>query len=49
MISTGGLFSGVFFVRQTTPVRTAIESLVLVWSASDQADWRNQVVFLPFS
>ena len=49
MISSGGLFSGVFFVRQTTPVRTAIESLVLVWSASDQADWRNQVVFLPFS
>jgi len=47
-ISTGGSFPGIFMVRQTTPVRTAIESLVLVWSASDQADWHNQVVFLPF-
>jgi len=46
-ISTGGSFLGIFMVRQTTPVRTAIESLILVWSVSDQDDWRNQVVFLP--
>ncbi|MEI7862241.1 MAG: DUF5615 family PIN-like protein [Planctomycetota bacterium] len=46
-ISTGGSFPGLFMVRQTTPVRTAIESLVLVCSASNQADWLNQVVFLP--
>jgi predicted nuclease of predicted toxin-antitoxin system len=47
-IRIAGSFPGVFLVRQTTPVRIAIESLVLVWSASDRADWRNQVVFLPF-
>jgi hypothetical protein len=41
-------FAGVFLVKQATPVRTAIESIALVWSASDQSDWRNQVVFLPF-
>jgi len=47
-IGSGGSFPGLFMVRQTTPVRVAIESLVLVWSASDQDEWRNQVVFLPF-
>jgi len=47
-IKAGGSFPGMFMIRQTIPVRTAIESLAFVWSASDQADWENQVVFLPF-
>lgn len=48
VLGAGGSFPGVFLVKQTTPVRVAIESLMLVWSASGQEDWRNQVVFLPF-
>lgn len=47
-IDAGQQFPGLFLVRQTTPVRMAIETLVLVWSVSDHDEWRNQVVFLPF-
>lgn len=48
MIAAGKQFSGLFLVRQTTPVRTAIETILLAWSASEPDEWRNQVVFLPF-
>jgi hypothetical protein len=47
-IAAGHQLPGLFLVRQTTPVRTAIETLVLIWSSSDHEEWRNQVVFLPF-
>jgi hypothetical protein len=47
VMESGTTISGLFMVRQTTPVRVAIESLALVWSASEQDDWRNQIVFLP--
>jgi hypothetical protein len=47
-IAAGQQFPGLFLVRQTTPVRTAIETIVLAWSASKQDEWWNQVVFLPF-
>lgn len=46
-IAAGKQFSGLFLVRQTTPVRTAIETILLAWSASEHDEWRNQVVFLP--
>jgi len=29
-------------------VATTIFGSMLVWSASEQGDWQNQVVFLPF-
>lgn len=48
MIAAGRQLPGLFLVRQTTPVRTAVQTIVLVWSASDHEEWRNQVVFLPF-
>ena len=44
----GGSFPGLFLVKQTTSVRAAIECVSLVWSASERADWCDQVVFLPF-
>lgn len=47
-IAAGQHFPGLFLVRQTTPVRAAIENIVLAWSASEHDEWRNQVVFLPF-
>ena len=47
LLNAGEPFAGVFMVKQTTPVRMAIESIVLVWSASEQGDWQNQVVFMP--
>jgi hypothetical protein len=47
-IAAGQQFPGLFLVRQTTPVRAAIETILLAWSASEHDEWRNQVVFLPF-
>lgn len=41
-------FTGLLLIQQTLSVRAAIDSIVLVWSASDLEDWKNQVVFLPF-
>jgi hypothetical protein len=46
-IADGRFFPGLFLIRQTTPVRVAIESLLLVWTRSQQQDWQNDVVFLP--
>jgi hypothetical protein len=47
-LASGRSFPGLFMIRQSTPLRTAIDSLVLVWSASRPEEWRNLVVFLPF-
>jgi hypothetical protein len=47
-IAAGQQFPGLFLVRQTTPVRATIETIVFAWSASEHDEWRNQVVFLPF-
>jgi hypothetical protein len=48
MRSEGTLFSGLFLVPQSMRVRDAIESLVLAWAVSDDSEWQNQTVFLPF-
>jgi len=47
-IEAGHSFPGLFLVQQTTSVRIAIDSLMLVWSASAQEEWRDVVIFLPF-
>jgi len=38
---------GVFIIAQTVSVRVAIEALLLVWAASESAEWRNLIVELP--
>jgi hypothetical protein len=47
-LSTGDSFPGLFMVQQTLPIRPVIESIVLVWSASELEEWKDQVVYLPF-
>jgi len=34
-------------VHQRGPIAPVIESLVLIWAASEQEEWRGQVVYLP--
>jgi hypothetical protein len=46
-LSAGQSFPGLFMVQQTSPVAAVIEDLVLVWSASELEEWKDQVVFLP--
>jgi hypothetical protein len=44
-IADGNTFPGLFMVHQSTPIRTIIENILLVWSASDAEEWANQVIF----
>jgi hypothetical protein len=46
-LSTGRTFPGLFMAQQTTPISSIIDSLVLIWAASDHDEWKDQVVFLP--
>ena len=38
---------GVLIIAQTVSVRVAIEELLLVWTASESAEWKNLMVQLP--
>jgi hypothetical protein len=38
---------GVFMVQQTQPIGPVIDSLVLIWSASEAEEWQDQIRFLP--
>jgi hypothetical protein len=39
---------GVFIVPQRERIGEVVESLLLVWTASQGEEWRNQIVYLPF-
>jgi hypothetical protein len=38
---------GVFLVPQSLDVGSAIQELLLIWLASDAADWKNRLEWLP--
>jgi hypothetical protein len=38
---------GVFLIRQDLPVSHAIESLLLIWEASEPGDWANRLCLIP--
>lgn len=48
-IEHGQSVSGVFMVPQFAPIASVIESLVLIWHASEAEEWRDRVVFLPLA
>ena len=39
---------GVLVVPQGTPIATVIESILLIWTASDKEEWVNRIEWLPF-
>ena len=39
---------GVFLISQDSPIRVAVEALLLIWAASDFAEWENHLTYLPF-
>jgi hypothetical protein len=47
-VAAGRLSAGVFVVPQRTVIGEIIESLLLVWTASQAEEWRNKSVYLPF-
>lgn len=38
---------GAFLIPQDLPIAAAIEALLLIWAASDAAEWENQLTYLP--
>jgi len=42
-----GYCPGVFLVKQGTPLADVIESLILIWAASDADEWKNRIVNVP--
>jgi hypothetical protein len=46
-LALGGDSPGVFIVSQFEPIGLVTEVLVMVWAASDLAEWHNQIWHLP--
>lgn len=46
-VARGDVMPGVFIFSNRTPVRDAIEELLLLDECSDQAEWRDLVTNLP--
>ncbi len=38
---------GVFLIRQDLPVGQAVDSLLLIWEASELDEWANRICLLP--
>ena len=48
-VESGKPAPGLFIVRQQpSAIGKIIESLLLVWAASQAEEWRNQITYLPF-
>jgi hypothetical protein len=46
-IAAGKLMAGLLMVQQTHPIGPVIDNLILIWSASELAEWRNEICFIP--
>jgi hypothetical protein len=46
-INAGLIMPGVFLVPDELPIRDAIEAICLVAVASEQAEWRHRIEYLP--
>jgi Domain of unknown function (DUF5615) len=46
-LASGLSMSGLLLAHQRTPVSPIIESLLLIWAASEAEEWAAQVEFLP--
>lgn len=46
-VASGAAMAGLLMAHQHQPIAPVIESLVLIWSASELEEWRETVRFLP--
>lgn len=46
-VAAGQAMPDLLLVHQSSPLGPVIDSLVLIWAASEAEEWRNQVRFLP--
>ena len=47
MLDAGSAMTGILMVQQSKPIGPVIDSLILIWSASEAEEWIGQVRFLP--
>ena len=47
-VAEGKSNPGIFVAPQTSSIGEIIEALLLIWTASQTDEWRNQIVYLPF-
>jgi hypothetical protein len=45
--SAGAESPGVILLREAIPISTAIDELVLIWSASEAEEWIGRLVWIP--
>ena len=45
--ASGEPMAGLLMVRQNLPIPPILDSLILIWSASEAEEWHGQVRFLP--
>lgn len=38
---------GVFLIPQDLPIGIAVETLILVWAATDPSEWKNRLCLIP--
>jgi len=46
-LERGGHSPGVILIPQTTPAAAAIEGLLLVWTATEPAEWADRIAKIP--
>jgi hypothetical protein len=46
-LERGGHSPGVILIPQTTPAAAAIDGLLLVWAATEPAEWADRIVKIP--
>ena len=46
-ISAGRSSPGVLIVSQDVAIGDAVDAIILIWSASQAEEWRNQIHYLP--
>lgn len=46
-IAAGEATAGLVVARQSLPIGTVIDDLLIVWSASEAEEWTDRIVFLP--
>ena len=47
-LAAGHHSPGVFLVRQGAPIGAVIESIVMLWVASEADEWKDRIEWLPF-
>ena len=47
-LEAGNRSPGVLMISQNVPTKEAIDTLVLIWAASEPEEWTNRIAVLPF-